>query len=111
VGGSGADAFRIDAASGQLAPTSSLRWDSGEQTLLVTASDGRLTSEPELITLRLPQQAAPCFGGKTLLTPRPGCRSACTSVRNSVAATPPSSRASAMTASVVLLAGASFPVP
>jgi endo-1,4-beta-xylanase len=70
VGGSAADSFRIDPGTGALAPSRGLRLDAGEQTLLVTASDGELTSEPALVTITLPSRVALCAGGQTLLAPR-----------------------------------------
>ena len=70
AGGTGAGGFDIDAATGALTATASLALGERQQTLLITASDGRLTSEPEPITVTLPSQIAVCLGGENLLASR-----------------------------------------
>jgi endo-1,4-beta-xylanase len=69
VGGA-ADAFSIDPESGALTPTSNLRFGAAELSLLVTASDGHLTSEPELVRVTLPPRVALCLSGQTLFARR-----------------------------------------
>jgi endo-1,4-beta-xylanase len=70
IGGSGADAFSIDPASGALRPTTALRFDLAEYSLLVTASDGQLTSEPVTVTVTLPGRVLMCVADETLRVPR-----------------------------------------
>ena len=66
----GATGFGIDAVTGAIETTGTPDLAAPELTLLVTASDGRLTSEPEPVTLTLPAQVAVCFGGESLLANR-----------------------------------------
>ena len=66
VGGSGAGVFSIDPASGALEATADLDLDSASYTLLVTASDGRLTSEPASVLVTLPARVTLCLGDQTL---------------------------------------------
>lgn len=70
VGGTGAGAFSIDPDTGELARADGLRFDRGEYTLLVTASDGRLTSEPEVVRVTMPSRVSMCFHGETVLARR-----------------------------------------
>jgi endo-1,4-beta-xylanase len=68
--GGGADGFSIDPASGALQPTAALSFDAAQHSLLVTASDGRLTSEPVTVTVTLPQRVLMCVADQTLRVPR-----------------------------------------
>jgi len=70
VGGSAGDAFSIDPASGELQATPALRFDVSQYDLLVSASDGRLTSEPTDVVVLLPERVRVCLAGQTLLVPR-----------------------------------------
>jgi endo-1,4-beta-xylanase len=70
IGGSGAGAFTIVASSGALQPSAGLRFDADEYSLLVTASDGRLTSEPATVVVTLPRRVLMCVAAQSVRVPR-----------------------------------------
>jgi len=70
VGGTGASLFGIDAATGEVRATAPLPFGTATYTLLVTASDGELTSEPTLVAVELPRRARICLAKKTQVVPR-----------------------------------------
>ena len=70
VGGSGEALFSVDPASGAVQRTALPRFDVAEYSLIVTASDGQLSSEPVVVDVVLPERVRVCFAGHTQLVPR-----------------------------------------
>jgi GH35 family endo-1,4-beta-xylanase len=70
VGGSGEEVFSLDGASGEVRRIALPRFDIGEYSLLVTASDGRDASAPGVVDVLLPERVRLCVAGHTELVPR-----------------------------------------
>lgn len=70
VGGTGASLLGIDAATGEVRALGPLPFAPTGYTLLVTASDGELTSEPTLVQVDLPRRVRICLAKKTRVVPR-----------------------------------------
>lgn len=70
VGGSGEGLFSIDPASGGVQRVAVPSFDVAEYSLLVTASDGQLTSGPGVVDVLMPQRVRLCWAGHAGLVPR-----------------------------------------
>jgi endo-1,4-beta-xylanase len=70
VGGSGASLFSVDALTGEVLVAQPPPSDVSHYTLLVSASDGELTSEPVSVQVNLPRRVRICLAHRTQLVPR-----------------------------------------
>lgn len=70
VGGSGDGLFSVDPASGEVQRVALPRFDVAEYSLIVTASDGQLTSEPAVVDVLMPERVRVCLAAHEQLVPR-----------------------------------------